>query len=199
MARWEPDARGRLEKAAMELFRERGYVETTVEDIAARAGLTERTFFRHFADKREVLFSGAKELEKRIVDRIENAPRDASALDVVGAAFEAAGAALEASRDLHYVRARNALVTEHADLQERELIKLAALAAAVREALRARHVSEPTAGLVAEVGIAAFKIGFERWIGEKKPRDLGRHVRAALDALATIVAKSKPRARRVRP
>jgi AcrR family transcriptional regulator len=201
MARWEPDARGRLEKAAMELFRERGYVETTVEDIAARAGLTERTFFRHFADKREVLFSGGKLLEKWIVDAIEGAPRDASALDAVSAAFEAAGATLEVNRDLHFVRARHALVTEHADLQERELIKLAALAVAVRNALHARGVSEPTAGIVAEVGIAAFKIGFERWIGEKKPRDLAKHVRAAVEVLKTIAAKSKskPRMRRAKP
>src|SRR5580693_4795724 len=105
MARWEPDARGRLEKAAMELFQERGYVRTTVEDIAARAGLTERTFFRYFADKREVLFSGAKELEKGIVDRIESARQDASPLDAVAAAFEAAAAELQDRRDLHFVRA----------------------------------------------------------------------------------------------
>ena len=63
MARWEPDARGRLEKAALDVFRERGYAHTTVGDIAERAGLTERTFFRYFTDKREVLFSGSKELE----------------------------------------------------------------------------------------------------------------------------------------
>src|SRR3984957_615311 len=124
MARWEPDARGRLEKAAMELFQERGDVRTTGEDIAARAGLTERTFFRYFADKREVLFSGSKELEKGIVDRIEGAPREASPLDVVAAAFEGAGADLQERRELQVVRARYALVTEHADLQERELIKL---------------------------------------------------------------------------
>src|SRR6202000_3100068 len=109
MARWEPDARGRLEQAAMELFQERGYVRTTVEDIAARAGLTERTFFRYFADKREVLFSGSKELEKSIVDRIAGAPKKTSALDAVADAFEGAGAELQHRRDLHFVRARHAL------------------------------------------------------------------------------------------
>src|ERR1700689_1554346 len=124
MARWEPDARGRLEKAAMDLFQECGYVQTTVEEIAARAGLTERTFFRYFADKREVLFSGAKELEKSIVDRIESAPRNASPLDAVAAAFEGAGAELQDRRDLQFVRARYALVTKHAEIRERELTKL---------------------------------------------------------------------------
>src|SRR3954471_18155056 len=119
MARWEPDACGRLAKAAMELFVERGYDRTTVQEIAARAGLTERTFFRYFADKREVLFSGSKELEKSIVDAIEAAPREASALAAVGVAFEAAGAELQEWRDLHYVRARYALVTKHAEIRER--------------------------------------------------------------------------------
>src|SRR3954465_15549386 len=123
MARWEPDARGRLGKAAMELFRERGDVRRTVEDIARRAGLTERTFFRYFTDKREVLFSGSKELEKAILESIESTPRETSPLDVVVGAFEAAGAALQDRRDLDYVRARYALVIKHAEIQERELIK----------------------------------------------------------------------------
>src|ERR1700759_2749174 len=101
MARWEPNARERLEQAALELFQERGYVQTTVEEIAARAGLTERTFFRYFADKREVLFSGSKELERAIVERIQNAPLEASALDVVVAALELAGAELQERRELH--------------------------------------------------------------------------------------------------
>src|SRR5271170_5920694 len=188
MARWEPDARGRLEKAAMELFQERGYVQTTVEEIAARAGLTERTFFRYFADKREVLFSGSKELEKGIVDRIESAPQKASPLHVVAAAFEGAGAELQDRRDLHFVRARYALVAKHADIQERELIKLASLAVAVTKALHARGISEPAAGLAAEVGIAVFKIGFERWVSEKKPRDFASHIRNAVDALRVIAA-----------
>src|SRR5215468_10649060 len=125
MARWEPNARGRLQQAAMELFQERGYDRTTVEDIAARAGLTERTFFRYFADKREVLFSGSKELEKVIVDSIASAPPEARPIEVVQAAFEAAGAELVERRDLQFVRARHALVLEHAEIQERELIKMA--------------------------------------------------------------------------
>jgi AcrR family transcriptional regulator len=196
MARWEPDARGRLEKAAMELFQERGYVGTTVGGIAARAGVTERTFFRHFADKREVLFSGSKELEKSIVSRIESAPRGASPLDAVAAALEAAAAELQDRHDLHFVRARYALVTGHAEIQERELIKLAALAMAVTKALDARGVSEPAASLAAEAGIAVFKIGFERWVRERKPRDFAAHIRSAVDALRAVAAEGKPRSTR---
>jgi AcrR family transcriptional regulator len=191
MARWEPDARGRLEKAAMELFQERGYVETTVEEIAARAGLTERTFFRHFPDKREVLFSGSKELEKDIVDKIGSAPRGARPLEVVAAAFEAAGAKLEDLRDLRFVRARYALVTKHAEIQERELIKLASLGVAATKALHARGVAEPAASLAAEAGIAVFKIGFKRWLSEKKPRDFAAHIREAVVALKVIAAEGK--------
>jgi AcrR family transcriptional regulator len=189
MARWEPDARGRLEKAAMDLFQERGYVQTTVEEIAARAGLTERTFFRYFADKREVLFSGSKELEKGIFDGIENASREASPLEAVVAAFEAAGAKIQDRRDIRFVRARYALATKHAEVQERELIKLASLALAVTKALHARGVPEPAASLAAEVGIAVFKIGFERWVNERKPRDLAAHIRAAVHALKAVAAE----------
>src|ERR1700733_1483384 len=147
MARWEPDACGRLAKAAMELFVERGYDRTTVQEIAARAGLTERTFFRYFTDKREVLFSGAKELEEGIVERILGAPRDAGPLAVVATAFEAAGENLEETRDLQFVRARYTPVTTHAEIHERELIKMAGRAVAVTKALRARGVSEPAASL----------------------------------------------------
>jgi AcrR family transcriptional regulator len=188
MARWEPDARGRLEKAAMELFQERGYVRTTVEDIAARAGLTERTFFRYFTDKREVLFSGAKELEKGIVERIERTLPEASPLDAVVAAFESAAAQLQDRRNLRFVRARYALVTKHGEIQERELIKLASLAVAVTKALHARGVSEPAASLAAEAGLAVFKIGFERWVSGKKPHDFAAHIRVALEALKAVAA-----------
>jgi len=175
----------------MELFEERGYERTTVEEIATRAGLTERTFFRYFADKREVLFSGSKDLEKSIVDRIGRAPPRANPIEAVAAAFEAAGAALQDRRDLHFVRARYVLVTKHSEILERELIKLASLAAAVTRALRARGVSEPAASLAAETGVAVFKIGFERWITGKKPQDLAAHIRAAVNALKAVAAGEK--------
>src|SRR5450755_2142351 len=111
MARWEPDARGRLQQAAMELYGERGYDQTTVEDIAARAGLTERTFFRYFADKREVLFGGSKDLEKLIVEAIAIAPKTMAPLDVVAAALEATAPLFEHRRA--YARKRQALIAAH--------------------------------------------------------------------------------------
>jgi AcrR family transcriptional regulator len=196
MARWEPDAQGRLEQAAMELFIERGYVGATVEDIAHRAGLTERTFFRYFSDKREVLFSGSKALEKDIVARIVNAASEIAPLETVCASFATAGEELESRRALPYVRARYALVMQHAEIHERELIKLAALAAATTKALRARGVAEPAASLIAEAGIAVFKIGFDRWIKEKKPRDLAGHIRGAMETLKAVAVATPPRTTR---
>jgi len=198
MARWEPDARGRLEKAALELFQEQGYARTTVADIAAHAGLTERTFFRYFTDKREVLFSGSQELEQAIVDSVLGAPKDAPPLDATVGAFEAVGAWLQARRDFADVRVRYAIVTEHAEVRERELIKMASLAAAVTKALHVRGVSEPTASVVAESGITVFKVGFERWVSAKKPGHFAAHIRAAADALraATASPPAPSRARR---
>lgn len=186
MGRWEPNARERLEQAAMELFQERGYARTTVEEIAARAGLTERTFFRYFADKREVLFWGASALEKVIVDAIAGAPKTAAPLEALTAALEATAPIFEQRRS--YARARQALIAAHAELQERELIKLATLASAVAESLRKRGVADPAASLTAEAGIAIFKIAFERWVQDTEPQELPNHIRAALDELRAVTA-----------
>jgi AcrR family transcriptional regulator len=185
MGRWEPNARGRLEQAALELFQKRGYDRTTVEDIAARAGLTERTFFRYYADKREVLFWGAGQLQQLMTDAIADAPAATAPLDAVAAALEAATLLLR-SRD--YSRMRRDLIVAHAELRERELLKLTALASALASALRGRGVAEPAASLTGEAGIAVFKVAFERWIDDGKRRDLGHHMRAALDELKAVVA-----------
>src|SRR5579863_9323928 len=151
MGRWEPDARGRLAKAALELYAEQGFERTTVAEIAARAGLTERTFFRHFADKREVLFYGMERLRDLLARAVADAPASATAMDLVGAAFEAAAAMLQENPER--VRLRDAIVSANAELRERELIKLAALASAVASALRDRGVPEPGASVAAETGV----------------------------------------------
>src|ERR1017187_3993855 len=99
MGRWEPNARGRLMQAAFALYGERGFDNTTVAEIAERAGLTERTFFRHFADKREVLFDGAGPLQELLVSTVADAPGSVAPLDAVAAALEAAGALLQERRE----------------------------------------------------------------------------------------------------
>jgi AcrR family transcriptional regulator len=186
MGRWEPNARGRLELAALTLYGERGFEQTTVAEIAERAGLTERTFFRHFADKREVLFSGAGSLQELLVSTIAGAPESATPMDTVAASIEAAGAVLQERREFARKRAR--IIAANPELQERELIKLASLASAIADTLRRRGVTEPAASLTAEAGIAIFKIAFDRWINETDDQDLPRLVREALDALKAVTA-----------
>jgi len=186
MGRWEPNALERLQDAAMELFQERGYDRTTVEEIAARAGLTERTFFRYFSDKREVLFSGSKGLEALMVSTIAGAPKAMAPIDVVAAALEATSPGFE-ERRAHACK-RQLLIVAHAELRERELIKLASLASAMAESLRGRGVEKSVAHLVAEAGIAIFKSAFERWIEDTKKLELAHHVRSALAELRLITA-----------
>ena len=162
MVRWEPNARERLAQAALELYCERGYEQTTVAEIAARAGLTERTFFRHFADKREVLFAGSSELERLLTEKVAEAPAELSPLDAVAEGLQALVPLFELRGE--YPRQRSQVVAANADLQERELIKMAKLAMATADALRRRGVKEPAASLTAEAGIAVFRVAFARWV-----------------------------------
>jgi AcrR family transcriptional regulator len=186
MTRWEPNARGRLEQAAMELYGERGFEQTTVAEIAELAGLKERTFFRHFADKREVLFSGSGLLQDLLVSNVAAAPDSAAPIEAVAAGLEVASALLQERRE--FARQRQRIITANTELQERELIKLASLASAIADALRRRGVSEPAASLTAEAGIAAFKIGFEHWVDETNEKDLPQLIRESLDALKAVTA-----------
>ncbi|MGX6446763.1 TetR family transcriptional regulator [Patulibacter sp. S7RM1-6] len=186
MARWRPDARGRLQQAALDLFDERGFDETTVAEIAERAGLTKRTFFRHFADKREALFWGSGALQETFVAGIADAPADAAPLDAVAHALDAATATFDGRRE-HAVR-RQRVVTGHPSLQERELIKLATLTAAVAHGLRERGVDEPAATLAAEAGVAVFRVAFDRWIADDETRSLQAVAREALAGLRAVAA-----------
>lgn len=187
MGRWEPDAEGRLVEAALELYAEGGFDRTTVADIAAHAGVTERTFFRYFADKREVLFDRSNALQDGVVEAIAAAPPSASPLDAVGSALEtAASALLEPRRD--FARQRSAVIAANPGLLERELLKMAGLAAAATEALRRRGVPEPAAGLAAQSGVAVFRAGFERWVGDGPATDLAQCIREALAELRALTA-----------
>lgn len=186
MGRWEPDARGRLEQAALELYCERGFEQATVAEIAARAGLTERTFFRYFADKREVLFWGASTLQQLIVGALVATPEATSPMDAVVTALEAAAPMMEERREL--VLKRQAVIDVTGELQERELIKLATLASAMAGAMRGRGVRESAAILTAEAGIAVFKVAFMRWLNDSRQRGLSEHIRESVEELKAVVA-----------
>ena len=185
MARWEPDARGRLERAALELFAERGFEQTTVEEIANRAGLTKRTFFRHFSDKREVLFAGGDEFRAVFVDGLATAPAGASPLEAVAASLDHVATVFFTGRR-DFARRRQAVIVANPELQERELVKLASVAAALAGALRERGVGEPEASVTAEAAVAVFRVSFERWVGDEEPRELAELVRESLGALQAV-------------
>ncbi len=187
MGRWEPDSRGRLQEAALALYAERGFDQTTAAQIAARAGLTERTFFRHFADKREVLFAGSGLLQERIVAAVAAAPAGDGPLAAVTCGLDAAATLLgEARRDL--ARQRHAVIAANPELRERELAKIADYAAAVAAALRARGVAEPSASLAADAGMTVLRVALERWAGEADDRPLADVMRAAVAELRSVAA-----------
>jgi AcrR family transcriptional regulator len=184
MSRWEPDARGRMIRAAVELFAERGFEQTTAGDIAERAGVTERTFFRHFADKREVLFDGSGTMERAAYDAILAAPADLSPLDTALAGVTAGGSLLEDRHD-HSVR-RSRIIAANPGLQERELLKLAAMADKTAAALRTRGIAEPTASLAAHSAMTAFQVAFVHWVSAEKPPSLAVCIAEAAAALRAL-------------
>lgn len=195
MGRWKPDARGRLELAALELYGERGFDSTTVAEIAVRAGLTERTFFRHFADKREVLFSGASALQEFLVQRVAAASASLPPIEAVTVALDdVASEIFEPRRE--FARQRAAIIAANAELRERELIKLASLTSALANTLRRNGVVEPAASLAAEAGMAIFKIAFERWVSEPGGRPLAQLTRESADDLKLVTAGQRLATRR---
>jgi AcrR family transcriptional regulator len=187
MSRWDPDAKGRLAEAARSLFVEKGFDQTTVADIATRAGLTERTFFRHYADKREVLFGGDW-LATRMAATVAEAPDDLSPVEVVTRAVEDACDGITASPEWSRDRAR--IVAEHPELRERELAKMAMLASALAGGLRERGVSEATAVVAAEVGVLAFRLAYERWAAGARSDRLAPLVRVVLAEVGDVARTS---------
>jgi AcrR family transcriptional regulator len=187
MGRWEPDSRGRLQEAALTLYAERGFDQTTAAQIADRAGLTERTFFRHFADKREVLFGGSALLQERIVAGVASAPATDGPLDAVSHGLDAAAAMLgEFRRDLS--RQRQAVIAANPELRERERTKLADYATAIAAALHERGVSELQATLAAETGMTVLHMATQRWANGDDDRDLAAIMRDSVAQLRALAA-----------
>jgi AcrR family transcriptional regulator len=186
MVRWEPDSRDRLEQAALALYGERGFERTTATEIAERAGLTERTFFRHFADKREVLFGGSGALQELLVATVANAPASLAPIDAVGEGLGAVAAQLQERRE--FARQRQRIIAASAELRERELIKLASWSTALADTLRRRGVQDRDASLSAEVGIAIFRIAFDRWIDDTNQQEFPQLVQESLDHLKALTA-----------
>ncbi|GAA1975023.1 TetR/AcrR family transcriptional regulator [Kitasatospora viridis] len=186
MARWEPDAAARLERAALQLFVERGYQNVTVVEIAEQAGLTKATFFRHYADKRAVLFGGEEMLSSLLAEAVADAPDGATPLAMVGAALCAVGTAFtDERRELATLRAQ--AVAQDAGLQERMAYKRTVLAEAIERALRARGTAEPVALVAAQLGVLAFQAGYLRWAVTP---DQG-YGPLAVDALAELAAATE--------
>ena len=187
MARWEPDARERLVRAAVDLFAEQGYDSTTVVQIAERAGLTKSTFFRHFPDKREVLFAGQDTFRKLFGDAIAAAPRSATPLEAVAAALTAAALGMAPERRDFAPRLRE-VIAGNPELRERDALKRAGLAEAMTDALDKRGVADPAARLAAELGVLAFDRAFARWIDPAAEQPFADLARAALDELRAAAA-----------
>lgn len=171
MVRWEPGARERLQTAALDLYVRQGYEQTTVSEIARSVGLTERTFFRHFADKREVLFQGQEKFRQTFVGAVAGAPADSTALGMVAAALTAAAAIFPDERRPYSVL-RQQVIDAHPALRERELLKLAAVADAVVDALHRRSVPEPAATLAAQSGLTVFRVAFQQWLTDADGRSM---------------------------
>lgn len=186
MARWEPNARQRLVVAAIDLFAEQGYDAATVAEIASRAGLTKTTFFRHFSDKREVLFAGQEIHARLLADGAAAAPDAATPLEAVAAALDALTASFTAEQRAFGPRLL-AAIAGHPELQERATFKRAALAAALTEALAKRGVPDLTASLAADLGTRAFYRAFGRWIEPSSRQPLAELAREELQALRAAV------------
>jgi AcrR family transcriptional regulator len=184
MVRWEPGAPERLQKAALELFATRGFEQTTAAEIAQSVGLTERTFFRHFADKREALFHGQQQFVQAFLDGVDTAPPDAAPIEVVAAALRSVAAFFPDERRPHS-RTRQSVIDRNPALRERELHKLASLATALAEAFRSRGFGEPAATLAAESGVTVFVVAFTQWLHEGEERSLSD---IAADVLGELLA-----------
>ena len=186
MSRWEPNARQRLERAALDLFVEVGFAEATVPQITARAGLTTRTFFRHFADKREVLFAAEQELPALVARLMSEAPASLTPMMLVERGLQTV-AATRFEGNLDYLRTRRAVVQADEGLRERELRKSSVLADAIRREFLNRGTDELTATLIAQVAVTVLGVSVDRWLDQDGKQPLTQLVHETIGALQSVI------------
>ena len=189
MSRWDPDAKGRLQSAATSLFLERGYAEVTVTDIAERAGLTKRSFFNHFADKREVLFADADAFERTLTDYLAALDAETDPLDAAIATLTHAGLSLAGYGQV--AGARRELIAGSTELQERNLVKLASLSQDLQDGLTARGATPRVARFTAQAAITVFNAAYDDWI-DHPDEDFTDLMNQALDDLRTAIERTDP-------
>ena len=190
MARWQPGASQRLVAAALDLFEERGYENTTVIEIAERAGLTKSTFFRHFPDKREVLFGGDT-MAELLAEGIAAAPATATPVEAVVHALDAVATKAFTPARREFVVRRRAVIAAHSELQEREALKGLRLTASMIDALELRGVPDATSRVTAELGALVLKIAYERWSSTTSGRGFSEVVKRTLRDVQALVAGSR--------
>ena len=189
MPRWEPNAKERLELAALDLYATRGYDHTTIGDVAAHAGVTSRTYFRYFPDKREVLFGGADGLRDRISRSLRDAPADMPPLAAVLHAMSTCED-LYHLREHEHLRRRDAIIGTSGELREREARKLASIAADVAGGLVERGSDPDNAQLVADLALVAFKRAARLWMDAPETPYAVLLYRAAAQAREILMAQA---------
>ncbi|WP_062428451.1 TetR/AcrR family transcriptional regulator [Herbidospora daliensis] len=186
MSRWQPGTRERLEQAALELFAEQGFTETTVPQITARAGLTTRTFFRHFADKREVLFSGEESVPGQVARLMAAAPPSLGPMDLIAEGLAPALVELFEGRSLDYLLRRRAVIDAEPALHERELRKWALMSEALEQGFRDRGADQLTARLAAELAVTAIRTAVTRWLDRDGEPGLPEAIEETLAAMKRL-------------
>jgi AcrR family transcriptional regulator len=191
MPRWDADAEERLRAAAIDLYLELGYENVTVAQIADRAGLTRRTFSRYFTDKRDVLFAGSERLPGLLAEALGQADATLTPFEALLTALAEVGAVL-GPRVAPHAAQRREVIARSPELQERGRTKFADVADALAGALRQRGMDPPDATLLAEVGVAIFRSGFDRWVDAPADADLPTRIREAARQLTGAVALPTP-------
>ena len=192
MGRWQPGARERLEQAALDLFLEQGFTETTVPQITARAGLTTRTFFRHFADKREVLFAGEELVPDRVARLMAEAPPSLGPMELITEGLAPTAAEIFEGRSLDYLLRRRAAIDAEPALHERELRKFSLMSQALEQGFRDRGVDDLTAQLAAEIAVTTLRIAVTRWLNQHGDPDLPATINQTLAAMRHLTNTPSP-------